>query len=272
MDIWHTASDAHEYLDEGWLGKWSEKKDGVLPALELNGNLSLALKSEHSKALAMENPNRLRKTAEDRLFRAVASTPHTHEEEMASYLYQTARRVTQGADYLSEKIGRLPAPADYPANPLGKDLATIAALIKAGAETQVYYASLSGFDTHANQNGIQARLLENLADSLSAFRKDLQKGEFWKQTLVMVFSEFGRRVKQNAGGGTDHGTANNLWLLGGNLKSPGFRGALPSLSDLDEGDLRYHTDFREIYASVLKNWLETEPEKLFGKSFKIHSI
>ncbi|NNL16179.1 MAG: DUF1501 domain-containing protein, partial [Flavobacteriaceae bacterium] len=137
-----------------------------------------------------------------------------------------------------------------------------------GLETRIYYASLTGFDTHANQLGRQERLLDVFGNSIYSFINDLKKGNSFKNTLVLTFSEFGRRPQQNAAGGTDHGTANNVFLFGENLKKKGLFNKLTSLKDLDNnGDLKYEIDFREIYASILNNWLEVDDERILKKSF-----
>ncbi|MEM9053206.1 MAG: DUF1501 domain-containing protein [Bacteroidota bacterium] len=257
MDIWHTATDGTSYSDQGWLGKWSEKSKINFPSLEINDGLSLAMKAQEGKSLAVANLNGIKRITDDRVLQAIAHS-HEHEHDMASYLYKTATDVTEGADYLSSLIKLDSSSLSYPKSGLGADLKLVAKLIKQNAETRVFYTTLSGFDTHANQRGAQDRLLKNVGDSLAAFRDDLKQSGQWKDTLVMVFSEFGRRVAQNAGGGTDHGTAGNLILLGGDLKKPGVRGTMPSLKDLDQGDLIYNTDFRSIYAGVLEDWLQFE--------------
>ncbi len=264
MDIWHTAADGKTYFGEGWLGKWSKKQGSNFPSIELNGNMSLAMKAEGGKSLAMENLNGLRRIADDKLIRAAAKGHIHHHHEMATYLYSTTARLCEGADYLTELFPNLSASSEYPSNALGGDLKTIAGLIKSGAETRVYYASISGFDTHARQKPVHEKLLSGLADGLKAFRDDLKSSNHWKNTLVLVFSEFGRRVQENAGAGTDHGTAGNVLLLSGNLSSPGFRGEVPSLTNLDSGDLIYNQDFREIYAGILSQWLNEPHEAVIG--------
>ena len=264
MDIWHTATDGTSYSDQGWLGKWSEKSKINFPSLEINDGLSLAMKARGGKSIAVANLNGIKRITDDRVLQAVAHS-HEHEHDMASYLYKTATNVTEGANYLSSLIKLDSSSLNYPKSGLGADLKLVAKLIKQDAETRVFYTTLSGFDTHANQRGTQDRLLKNVSDSLAAFRSDLKADGQWDNTLVMVFSEFGRRVAQNAGGGTDHGTAGNLILLGGDLKKPGVRGAMPSLKDLDHGDLIYNTDFRSIYAGVLEDWLQLkEANQILG--------
>lgn len=255
MDIWHTATDGKSHSDQGWLGRWSQNSPINFPSLEISDSLSLAMKASEGKSLAIANLNGIKRIKEDRLLQAMAHS-QKHDHDMASYLYKTATRVTEGAEYLSSLIKSDSKNGGYPSNSLGGDLRIVSNLISSGAETRVYYTSLSGFDTHANQRGTQERLLKHVSESLKSFRNDLKKDNLWDDTLVMVFSEFGRRVAQNAGGGTDHGTAGNLLLLGGGLKKPGLRGELPSLQNLDQGDLIYHTDFREIYAGILHYWLD----------------
>jgi len=256
MDIWHTATDGKSHSDQGWLGKWSEKSPEEFPSLEINENLSLAMKAEHGKSLAISNLNGIKRIKDDRLLQAMAhSKLHTHD--MAAYLYQTAARVTEGADYFSSLIKSRSSSVSYPSNALSSDLKIVANLIKSEAETKVFYTSISGFDTHANQRGTHERLLKKVDESLWAFRNDLKQANLWDDTLVMIFSEFGRRVAQNSGGGTDHGTAGNLCLLSGGLKKPGMRGQMPSLEKLSKGDLVFNTDFREIYSGVLHHWLKS---------------
>lgn len=268
MDIWHTATDSDQYSNEGWLGKWAANQKGKIPAIELSELLSMAMKSKDGCALAISNLQQLKRTSDDKLMRAIGNHAHDHHEDMADYLYQTARQVTEGADYLSEKIDKLDQSKNYPNTALGKDLNLTAGLIGAGCETSVYYSSISGFDTHAGQKPKQNRLLMQTSNAIAAFADDLKSKNAWDDTLVMVFSEFGRRLKQNGSGGTDHGQASNVWLFGGGLKNPGIVNELPSLSELSKGDLKYHTDFRDIYAGVLDNWLETPHAPILGQSFK----
>lgn len=176
-------------------------------------------------------------------------------------------QVSQGAEYLSEKIGKVEQPNTFPNTALGKDLKLTAGLIGAGCETKVYYSSISGFDTHAGQKPKQNKLLKQTSDAIASFAKTLKSSNAWNDTTVMVFSEFGRRLKQNGSGGTDHGQASNVWLLGGGLKNPGIANEMPSLDNLNRGDLKYTTDFRNIYAGILDNWLETPHASILGQSF-----
>jgi len=270
MDIWHTASDSDEYLSTGWLGRYLDSNcPHPYHGLEVSDSLSLAMKGAEQNGFAMSNPNQLRKTAGNRFLQAVAEhTDHDHLEENVAYLYKTMIDTQQSAKYLYDQSQVHRSRVEYPRNPFGQDLKQIAELITADTDTKIYYVSLSGFDTHANQKNQQERLLRAYADGMKAFVTDLKQNGLLDDVLIMTFSEFGRRVEQNASNGTDHGTANNLFLMGGNLQKPGFYNAAPNLRTLDEGDLIYEIDFRNIYATILEQWLEADAPKVLGGNFK----
>jgi uncharacterized protein (DUF1501 family) len=173
----------------------------------------------------------------------------------------------QSAEYLSKQAREVSSTGDYPQTPFGRDLKKVAGLILADTDTKIYYLTLSGFDTHANQKGIHQRLLQQYADGMNAFVNDLKKQNLLDDTLILTFSEFGRRVSQNGSGGTDHGAANNVILIGGKLRKPGFFNAAPDLSQLDQGDLIFDMDFRRIYREILEDWLESDPHAVLGGDF-----
>jgi uncharacterized protein (DUF1501 family) len=158
--------------------------------------------------------------------------------------------------------------AKYPASQLGSSLKLVSRLIGGGLSTRIFYVSQGGYDTHTNQVGTQERLLRDLGDSVKAFTDDLKAQGNFERVLVMTFSEFGRRVSENASGGTDHGAAAPMFLVGNKIKA-GLLGTYPSLapSDLFNGDLKYTVDFRTVYAGVLENWLKTKSEPILGKKF-----
>ncbi len=170
-----------------------------------------------------------------------------------------------GADYIFEQSKLRPSPASYPNTELGKNLHTIASLIFSDINTRVYYLSLGSFDTHVNQAAQQQRLFTELNDALVAFVADLKANHRFEDTLLMSFSEFGRRVAQNASGGTDHGTANTMFLVSGGLKQKGLINRLPDLSDLSEGDLKYQVDFKDVYATVLNKWLGVDDKSILAR-------
>jgi uncharacterized protein (DUF1501 family) len=274
MDIWHTASASNEYLNTGWLGRYLDAQcNGCAKptqALEVDDVLSLALKGGKSKGLAFKDPKRLYGTANEKFFKEVSAQhngAHGHDEQPVEYLYKTMAETLSSADYIFKQSRLHPTGAEYPKTELGSNLKTIASLIYSEINTKVYYVSLGSFDTHVNQEAQQGRLFKEMNDAVSAFIKDLKKNNRFNDVLLFTFSEFGRRVAQNASGGTDHGTANNMFLLSGGLKQKGVLNALPDLSDLDEGDLRYKVDFKNVYATVLDKWLKADDVNILGKRY-----
>jgi uncharacterized protein (DUF1501 family) len=272
MDIWHTGSDSREYWTTGWLGRYLDAQckgcDKPTYALELDDTLSLAMKGEEAKAIAMKDPKRLFGTANQRFFKEVMMQYKDEPgEQPVDYLYKTLSETISSADYIFEKSKLHPSKADYPKNELGQSFKTIASLIFSDINTKVYYVSLGSFDTHINQQVQQQNLFTQMNDAVKAFVKDLKDNGRFNDVLLMTFSEFGRRVSQNASGGTDHGTANNMFLIGGALKQKGIINTLPDLADLEEGDLKYKVDFKNVYATVLKNWLSTDDAAILKKKY-----
>ncbi|HTW93824.1 MAG TPA: DUF1501 domain-containing protein, partial [Tepidisphaeraceae bacterium] len=157
-------------------------------------------------------------------------------------------------------------PVAYPPNDFGSGLKTIAAMIAGGLPTRVYYVSLSGFDTHANEMPRHEALMTQLNAGISAFWADLKQQRNDDRVLMMTFSEFGRRVANNASNGTDHGAAAPMFLFAKKL-SPGIASRHPSMTDLDQGDLKFNTDFRSVYATILQNWLDTPSKPILGDQF-----
>jgi uncharacterized protein (DUF1501 family) len=271
MDIWHTASHSNEYLQTGWLGRYLDNNcqgcETPYHALEIDDSLSLAMKGIEQSGFAMSNPNTLKKTADNRFLRA-AAREHQAGEETVAFLYKTMIDTQSSADYLYDQSKVYQSKISYPDSSFAKDLRQIAGLITADTDTKVYYVSLSGFDTHAFQRNAQEKLLKKYAKAMAAFVKDLKQNNLLDDTLIMTFSEFGRRVAQNASNGTDHGTANNLYLIGGKLRKPGFYNNAPNLSDLDKGDLKYEIDFRSVYATLLNDWLDADASTILNGKFE----
>ncbi len=172
------------------------------------------------------------------------------------------------ANYIFEQSKLHPSSSDYPKTELGNGLKTIASLIFSDINTKAYYISLGSFDTHINQQVQQQRLFTELSDAVRAFTTDLKNNNRFKDVILFTFSEFGRRVSQNASGGTDHGTANNMFLIGGALKQKGIINEMPDLGDLDEGDLKYKIDFKTVYATLLKNWLDPDDTAILGRKYE----
>jgi uncharacterized protein (DUF1501 family) len=158
---------------------------------------------------------------------------------------------------------RLRTKGDYPRSAFGQSLAAVAKLVAGELPTRVYYVSLGGFDTHSNQLGRHERLLRELGAGIRAFLTDLRDQGNLDRVLVMTFSEFGRRVSENASGGTDHGTAAPMFLFGGRVHA-GLHGRHPDLDRLDKGDLVHTVDFRTVYASVLRDWMGADANRILG--------
>ena len=271
MDIWHSASKADEYLQTGWLGRYLDAHCTGRPtaALELDDTLSLVLKGEQTKGLAFQDAKRLYESTKSPFFAqySAARGPVLDDHAPVDYLYKTMAETLSSANYLFEQSSRKTSTAAYPATGLGKDLQKIASLILADTDTAVYYVTLGSFDTHINQEAQQKRLFQELNDALQVFANDLKSNGKWNDVLVATFSEFGRRVSQNASGGTDHGTANNMLFFGGRLQQKGLLNALPDLTKLDQGDLIFQVDFREVYATLLERWLEVESKPILNGRF-----
>lgn len=273
MDIWHTASNSDEYLSAGWIGKYLDSNCSTCQysytAIEVDDTLSLALKGDSRKGIAAKDANQLYKATRDPFFKQIISNYNsdTLNEQNLGYLYKTMIETYSSAEYIYQKSKIYNNNFEYPDTAFAKQLKTISTFINSGLDTRVYYVTLSGFDTHIAQKVQQDRLLKVYADAVAAFLKDLKSKNKLEDVLVMTFSEFGRRVEQNASNGTDHGTANNIFLMGGKLTKTGVFNDAPNLSDLDEGDLKFQIDFRNIYATLLDKWLGVDGSSILNRNF-----
>lgn len=274
MDIWHTASQSDEYLHTGWIGRYLDAQckgcDKPTQALELDDILSLALKGEDVKGLAFKDPRRLYGTSQEKFFKEISKN-HTdhHNEQPVDYLYKTMAETINSADYIFQQSKLRPSTADYPRTELGTSMKTIASLIFSDINTKVYYVSLGSFDTHVNQQAQQQRLFTEINDAVTSFVKDLKAHNRFEDVMLFSFSEFGRRVSQNASGGTDHGTANNMFMVSGGLKQQGILNELPDLADLNEGDLKHKVDFKQVYATLLNKWLGVDDKQILGSRYDL---
>ena len=271
-DIWQTASSSSEYLDTGWMGRYIDQY-GKNPhsGIEVDDSLSLIMKGETMNGIATRDAKKMFNNTKTPFFGKVLekqTASHLSEHNLG-YLYKTMLSAKSSAKYIYETSKTSKSTKIYPNNAFAKQLKTTAEFINSGLDTKVYYVSMGGFDTHAYQSNRQARLLKIYAQAMDIFVNDLETSDSFKDTLVVTFSEFGRRVQQNAAAGTDHGTASNLFIIGKNLRKPGFYNSSPDLSNLDgNGDLKYTVDFRSIYATLLDQWLDASHSKILGKSFK----
>ena len=268
MDIWQTACKSNEYTSTGWIGRYLDAQcqgcDKPTQALEIDDILSLALKGNTNNGLAFKDPRKLYSTSNEKYFKDLNAAHHTGEET-ADYLYKTMSETLSSADYIFQQSKLHPTAETYPGTGLGKDLKTIASLIMSDINTKVYYVSLGSFDTHVNQKNQQKKLFTELNDAIKAFTNDLKKNNRFQDVLLMTFSEFGRRVSQNASGGTDHGTANNMFFISGGLKQKGILNAIPDLADLNAGDLKFTIDFKDVYGTILNKWLGADDSIILGR-------
>ena len=277
MDIWHTARHDLAQQREGWLGRYVERYESArgagsdAAALHLGGGvLPLALVGRSTAVPSIDAVERFRLRgtpaevdARHRMQRMKRSNP----SDMLAFLQRTTVAAVDSSRRVQEALASKPTAAAYPDRTLAKKLQTIAQMIDAGLRTRIYYVSLDGFDTHANQKQTHAALLGELSDSVAAFVHDLDERGHLDRTCVLMFSEFGRRVKENASLGTDHGAAGPVFLAGGGVKA-GVVGTHPSLDALDrEGDLKFHTDFRSIYATLLDGRLGASSRDVLQADF-----
>lgn len=270
MDIWQSASKSEDYVYTGWLGRYLDHQcsgcDKPTQILEIDDMLSLALKGNEQNGLAFTDPRRLYSSSNEKFYKDITKG-HEASEETVDYLYKTMSETLSSADYIFKQSKLKPTSTLYPSTEMGKNLKTISSLIMSDINTKVYYVSLGSFDTHVNQQAQQKRLFTELNDAVKAFTADLKKHGRFEDVLMMTFSEFGRRVSQNASNGTDHGTANNMFFIGGGLQEKGVLNEMPNLSDLNEGDLKHKVDFKNVYATVLNKWLGSDDKKILGGQY-----
>jgi len=272
MDIWHSASGSNNYIQSGWLGRYLDEncEHDCHPynAIEVDDTLCLALKGEHVKGLSVKSPDQLFSSAGNKNIASIHLADHLSKNNNLDYLYKTLSETESSVGYLKKQKDKSHVHAEYPKGQFATNLQRIAQLIGADSDIRIYYVSLTGFDTHVNQTERQNKLLGELSEGISAFMNDLKTCGKENEILMMVFSEFGRRVKQNASNGTDHGTANNVLLFSGDLKQKGVYNEPPDLQKLDDGDLKFTIDFRSVYATVLRKWLGANDRTILGNTFE----
>lgn len=289
MDIWHTARpelykgrgerDGPGHRVTGWIGRCldvhapARGATGDMPGLHLGGGrLPLALVGEEIRVSSVDALEgfKLEHGSDERLRNAMqraASAKRDGQDDLVTFLQRGTLSAMDSSRRVQESLGKYKTDVKYPESGLARRLKTVAQLIDAGLGTRVYYLDLDGFDTHANQGAAHAGLLAELSGAVSAFVNDLDAHGHGKRVMTMTFSEFGRRVRENASQGTDHGAAAPLFVAGGRVKT-GLIGQHPSLTDLDEGDLNFTTDFRSVYAAVLEQWLGVASEPVLGGKFE----
>ncbi|MEA2734821.1 MAG: hypothetical protein QOE14_1272 [Humisphaera sp.] len=251
MEVWHTA-DPMKPQTSGWLGHYVDHlrrgtESVSLRAINIGTELPQALVADHENVPSIPSVD--------------GGAPVAME-----YLARQATNAVIDPGAIERAAARYRPDANYPGG-LGQQLRLIAQLIAANLGTKIFYCQISGFDTHANQLGQHERLLGNVSSAIAAFTNDMKSKGLGEKVAVMCFSEFGRRVNQNTSAGTDHGAAGPMFIVGGKVKR-GIYGAHPSLTDLDDGDLKYTTDFRRVYATLLDRWLNTSSSAILNNTFE----
>ena len=299
-EIWQTASDADRNESEGWLGRYFDSCcAGADPTVgvSISEQMPQAFAAKTPTGVTFSRPDQFRWMPSDRhgsglsqeeiFFRqlngesedepvpqganegasiAALSGPTRTEQSAVDFLQRTALDAQLSSDKIIAIARKYKSTVPYPPGPLANSLSLVARMIAGGLPTRVYYASQGGFDTHAGQANTHDRLLTQFNDAVAAFVADLKQQGNFDRVLLMTFSEFGRRVAENANGGTDHGAAAPMFVLGGKVK-PGMYGKHPSLTDLDHGDLKFNTDFRSVYGTVLEKWLGAPSQLVLGRKF-----
>lgn len=280
MDIWQSAISEKEDTSSGWVGRaldaTVDQHVGKVPAMTL-GSEKLPLSLVASKInvptvrdvkgyhLQLGPLSDAAAKTHRLMLEKVAGQPAAAGSDL-DFLRQTAKTAWSSSEKLRHIAANYKAAADYPNNGLGQKLRTVAEIISGDLGTRVFFVSLDGFDTHSQQAAAHQTLLNELSTAVTAFVKDLAGHGHADRVLVATFSEFGRRVKENGSLGTDHGAASQMFVIGSKAKG-GIHGAHPSLRDLDDGDLKFHTDFRSVYATLLDRWLGISSEAVLGRRF-----
>lgn len=274
MEIWHTASDANEFLGTGWIGRYFDHhcSGSARPqvGVALGKERPQSFDSENGLGVAFEDPKQFGWNPGDggdtkENFAALNQPTANDSESTIDFLRHVTSNAIMSADEVREAADRGKAKGGA-GRQVNAALQHVAALIRGNLSTRIFYVSASGFDTHAGQLGQHNNLLDQVSKGLAGFQAQLRKDGTADRVLTMVFSEFGRRVGENKSGGTDHGTAAPMFLMGTNI-NPGLYGRYPSLTDLDSGDLKHNVDFRQVYATVLDKWFAIEPKSVLNGNF-----
>ena len=285
MDIWHSAR-PDTFERSGWLGRYVSAcecaQDNALPAISVGDQLNTMFWTDTTLVPAVASIGAFSfltdtKYKNDRTFQMqTLQNIYAQAGNWSAYEGLIRRGTLQalaGSDELQKVAASYQSPVQYPANNgLANQLKMVAQVIAGNLGTRLFSVSMGGYDTHANQKATQDKNLAQLGDALEAFMQDLANMQQQDNVVIMAFSEFGRRVKQNGSGGTDHGTAEPMFIIGNKVQG-GLYGTYPSLSDLDSnGDLKFNADFRSVYAGVLKDVVGADPAPILAGSFDPISV
>jgi uncharacterized protein (DUF1501 family) len=267
MAIWHHAQPNAERHDKiGWLGRAadvSRRFELASPDSVYVGSdeVPVALRGRRSNAISMASE------ADLKLLTPIErSQPAQSANDLAAFVSRTVDQSYEAAQRFSESASSMSSDTKYPGSELAARLKLVSQLIKLGGGTRIYYVSQSGYDTHSAQAWTHRELLNAFSRGLEAFLNDLRDAKLEDRVTVMAFSEFGRRVQENGSAGTDHGVAGPMFLAGARVQR-GITGNHPSLTDLDEGDLKISIDFRQVYQSALTDWIGISAQPVLGEEF-----
>ena len=279
MDIWHTAdTGAHGH---GWIGRYFDCTCNGTPEPEgeiaIGRDSPLAMQGQIQKPISFESPELFRWLGDDLSKDGALKQPYqdinragqlqgVDENSQLGFLTRTALDAQLASDRIRAAVAKRPL-VQYPNSQLARQLQMVGAMIRDGMKTRVYYVSMGGFDTHTAQENRHQRLMQEFAGAMKQFVEQLEDQKLLDRVLVMSFSEFGRRVQENASGGTDHGEAAPMFLFGSAVK-PGVHEKHPDLANLNRGDLSFGCDFRRVYSTVLRDWMKIKPESVLGKGFE----
>ncbi len=279
MDIWHSCQRKNSRSSEGWLGRYFSQTSRLdntdTLGLHLGSEqlpLALVARGIQTPSLASIEQLRWKGKSQSTMSRSEAQSNPTEKslQDTAGSLLDFVSASTSAAMQASERLEKaLASPdssGDFPDSQLGQKLKIISRLLLAGLKTRVYYVTLDGFDTHANQLAAHAGLLRQWSEALHSFHKRLYSAGLGDRVLALTFSEFGRRVAENASQGTDHGAAAPTFLSGPKLEN-NIVGIQPSLSELDDGDLKFNIDFRHVYATLIDDWLGASSKNVLTEEY-----
>jgi uncharacterized protein (DUF1501 family) len=282
MTIWQTAS-PDETTSTGWLGRYldgARSVDSSINAANLDALLSPAVIGQKERAMAIESLQTFKiaplkrgqsHSTDEATIKALDSIQCGSCQEynnLVNAMMEAGLDAMTASDIVQQASSNYQTSVTYPKNDFSNRLKLAAQIIASSLSPTIVYLQIGGFDTHANQKNTQASLLKTVSDGVAAFYQDMDSKGKADDTLIMTFSEFGRRVNENGSLGTDHGTAEPMFLIGGRV-SGGLYGDYPSLSNLDSNrDLIHTVDFRQVYASVLQDWLGTDPSQVLGSQFE----
>jgi uncharacterized protein (DUF1501 family) len=275
MDIWHTCQRKTVVRNDGWLGRFLDhtRQGNALdiPAIHLGREKQpLALSSQDIRVPSVTSLDRFRLNDSAKQLRQTVTNigkSAAPGSDLLGFVQTSTGSALSASEQIEAASGRYKTGITYPESGLAQKLKTVAQLIDSGLKTRIYYVTLDGFDTHSRQSAAHEPLLRELSGALDAFVRDLDEHGHGDRVLTMSFSEFGRRLQENASEGTDHGAAAPAFLAGNRVKS-GLIGKHPSLQDLQDGDVKFHTDFRQVYATVLDQWLGVDSVPILGGKFE----